>query len=192
MTKNYKIAEIEVTPVPPRYKSRPQEEKEKEAKERGVEMYMVSGSVPDPTPIKTTIDWVSHGNYALYQPDARKNKDDFFPWVYIHFEQEYFDQIIEAFEAVRSQESPDPYEHFNPFWSANMPARGMMPMATQLKAFRLSSESFVIQEHILNPFTAIPSCELRQLGFTLEDFKKIRELALGATDKPIHYCQMGL
>ena len=194
MTMNYKIAEIEVAPVPLRYKSKSKEEREKEAEERGVELHKVAGSIPDPTPIKTTIDWVSHGNYAIYQPDPDKKEDDFFPWIYIHLEQEYFDQIIEAFEAVKSQEPPtDHYEYFNPFWTANMPARGMMPIATQLKAFRASdSEAFVIQEHILNPFTAIPACKLRQLGFTLEDFKKIREISLGATNKPIHYCQMEL
>jgi hypothetical protein len=108
---------------------------------------------------------------------------DIFPHVYIEIETEYFDQIIEAFE---SKEIPS--DRFEPFWKALMPLRGMDIVSKELRVYFFGNkQGLAIHEITLNPFTGIPSDDIDEMVFTLEDFKKIRDMALSAKDKPIHY-----
>lgn len=199
MTMNYPIAEIETKAVPPRYKTRPEEERKKEAEERKVELYHVDCSVVDTDPIKTSITWVSHGNYSLNQPKANYKYDPeniSLPYTYMEIEADQFDQIIKAYEEnepiTKSEGSYDCI--FKPFWQGDVPLRGMMPIPVRLNAYFCGKKEngFVIQKQTYNIFFGFPSDSIEQLGFTIEDFKKVRDAALSAKDedKPIHYCQM--
>jgi hypothetical protein len=187
MTMNYPVGDVEVTRLRPRWKKRPQEDIDREIAERGLKPEDVGLKVdfmePDTVPIRTGISWVSHGNYALCQEKFNAPEGDIYPHVYIEIETEYFDQIIEAFE---SKEIPS--DRFEPFWKARMPLRGMVPFSRELRVYFFGNKrGLAIHEITLNPFGGIPSDDIDEMVFTLEDFKKVRDMALSAKEKPIHY-----
>src|SRR4051812_876619 len=75
MTMNYNIGEVETKPLVWRYTYNEETKKYED----------------DFSRIKTGIDWVSHGNYAIYQPlDAKTIREDSnsksFPYNYIELE----------------------------------------------------------------------------------------------------------
>ena len=62
-------------------------------------------------------------------------------------------------------------------------------METQLRVFFYrNKEGLVLQEFTADPWNGVPHGGNRQMGFTLDDFKKIRDLALNGKHKPYHCC----
>lgn len=191
MTINYPITTINTKPIPPIFISIPQEEREKTALEKGVGIWEVPWTKGEVEFVETRIDWVSHGNYAIMQP--KRNKEDIVisPWIYMSMEFDYFDQIIEAFE---STEKPKPsgtdYNHlFEPFWKADVPMRGMLPWPERLQTFFYrEKEGLILQKQTHSEYGNL----VKYLGFTIEDFKKVRDAVHSNTnEKPIHYVRLG-
>jgi len=183
MTMNYNIGEVETKPLVIRRKFNEETQKYED----------------DFDPIKTKIEWVSHGNYALIQPkddkELRENKNSIFmPYIWIDMEEEYFDQILKAIE-----EKPIPTtaeEVFEPFWKAVLPPRGMHFMESQLRAYfwGKKKKGFILHQQHNNPWLGgMPCTQIDEMGFNLEDFKKVRDVALNSkAEKPVHYCKMNI
>jgi len=168
MTMNYKIGEVETKPLVFRTKYNEETQKYEDNFDH----------------IKTEIQWVSHGNYALCQPkndrELREDKNSkFFPWIWMEFEKEYFDQILKAIE-----EKPLPTtaeELFEPFWKAVLPPRGMHFNETQLRAYFWGGKrvGFILHQQDNFPFFGgYPCAMIKEMGFNVEDFKKIRDIVL--------------
>jgi hypothetical protein len=132
-----------------------------------------------PKDITTTIGWVSHGNYALKQGSA-----------YIHIEEEYFDEILYIEEAFDNEHTNEHINDFTPFWSAVLPMRGLSCFPKQLSAYFTHEHDIILEQRL--SFDGFPTMHcIEQMCFTVEDFKKIRDLALNGKHKPLHYCQDG-
>lgn len=182
MTMNYNIGKIDVHPCLPRMKWNEEKQKYED----------------DFSLVPTSVDWVSHGNYALHQPvDDKSLREDknkkFLPMIWMELEEEYFDQILEA---IKEKSLPTtPIEIFEPFWKAVLPARGMHFFETQLRAYFLDTKknAFVFHQQTNNlTFYRTPSPIIEQMAFSVKDFKKIRDIALDKKAKrPVHYCAIG-
>ncbi len=183
MTMNYNIGMVETKPLVLRKNWN--EEKQRYEDDFGL--------------IKTQIEWISHGNYALIQPkDDRTIREDknsaYIPYIWIELEAEYFDQILNAIEEKSLPTTAE--EMFEPFWKATLPPRGMHFDETQLRTYfwGRGKKGFLLHRQRNNPFWGgMPCNKIDELGFNVEDFKKIRDVALNPNaDKPFHCCQMTL
>lgn len=198
MTINYPVVELDTKPIPPRPISRPQEDREKEAEEKGLKLYEISWTDGYVESIKTSVSWVSHGNYAITQPKLNAKDDEFFPWIYMELEIEFFDQIIEAFESgeiVEPKNSDDNFDaYYKPFWTGDVPLRGMQLMPSRLSAYyyHRKKEAFILHDQSYNLYDGTPSHHIKSMGITIEDFKKLRDLVFESkAEKPVHYCKIG-
>lgn len=180
MTMSYKIGVVETKPLAMRQKWNESEQRYED----------------DFSPIPTEVYWVSHGNYGIAQPlcdyDLREKKGSkLFPYNWLNIEAEYFDEILKALE-----EKPLPttgHDLFVPFWQAILPPRGMHFFETYLRTYFFLSQrkSFIIHSQC-SSFIGAPCPQIQEMGFTVEDFKKLRDMALGTDVKrPVHYCRMG-
>jgi hypothetical protein len=178
---NYNLGKVDTKPVIPRKKFNKETQKFED----------------DFSLIETSVEWVSHGNYALHQKkdDYELSKDNFNVFLWFEMEQEYFDQILAALE---SQPLPvNTTDLFEPFWKAVLPPRGMHFYETQIRAYFRDSEknSFIMHQQScllsLGLTGYCPAPLIAQMGFTVEDFKKVRDVALTANaEKPFHCCPM--
>ena len=182
MTSNYNIGEVETKPLVFRKKYNEETEKYED----------------DFDCIKTRIDWVSHGNYVLWQPlDDQQRRDNkasgklCLPYILIPLEAEYFDEIIKAFEEKPQPTTPE--EVFEPFWKAVLPPRGMHFFETQVRAYFRGKKGFILHGQRNNSCLGGPCTDIDEMGFTIEDFKKIRDtILISDAEKPFHCCTMTL
>jgi hypothetical protein len=131
--------------------------------------------------LEINVDWVSHGNYAVHGASV-----NFSTWV--DFEPSHFDEIIQAFETARNVPRTL-VEIFKPFWEGIVPPRGMCFWAHQSRCFVFDKDAFVIHQMGAAAFHGnYPTMNGgREMIFAIDDFKKIRDIALSDKNcRPFH------
>jgi hypothetical protein len=143
--------------------------------------------------VSTRVEWVSHGNYAILQPlddfTIKEEGRKFSPYTWFDMEREYFDEILKAVEEKGLPETVEGL--FEPFWKAVLPARGLHFYETQLRAYfwGRKKDAFVIHQQTYGRGQL--SNKIEQIGFYVEDFRKIRDVALNSDRwRRVHYCKV--